>query len=263
MDAMENSYKDAAKDLNGDSKMNEQDFYGFLGGRDVAMTFYQGGDALLVDKDADDVPYIAFQSEHNFSLAQRIYELVTKTDLFYDHHAMGTDDAQYQKLFESNHGLYFWMRLDSVSDMRASETEFGILPIPKFTEDQKSYHCIVSPHTCSLLSVPSSVKDPERTGILLEALVAESKYTLMHAYYDVALKSKYSRDDESAEMLDIIFANRVFDLGELINPANIRDLILSASEKKVFDIASAYKKIEKQAEKELNNIVTKAEKLPD
>jgi hypothetical protein len=260
-DTMESTYKSVARDVNGDSVMDENDFYGFLGGRDVAATFYQGGGALLVAKDANDIPYIAFQSDRNYSLAQRIYDLVTKTDIFYDHHAMGTDDAQYQKLFEEGHGLYFWMRLDAVSDMRSSENEFGILPIPKYTDDQNGYSCIVSVHTCSLLSVPSVTQNLERTGVLLEALAAESKYTLMYAYYDVALKTKFSRDEESAEMLDLIFANRVFDLGELFNPANIRDLVLSATEKKSNDIASLYKKIEKLATKELDKIVAKIEKL--
>jgi len=136
------------------------------------------------------------------------------------------------------------------------------LPIPKYTEDQDSYHCVVSVHTCSLMGVPVVTSNPERTGILLEALAAESKYTLMYAYYDVALKSKYSRDDESSEMLDIIFANRVFDLGELLNPGGLRDLILFMSDKKSYDIASAYAKLEKTAIKQLDKTVSQVEKLP-
>jgi hypothetical protein len=263
IDNMYDTYKNVARDVNGDSKMNEEDFYGFIGGRDVPATFFQGGGAMIISKDADDIPFISFKSDQNFSLAQRLFELVKQTDIFYDHHIMGTDDAAYQKLFEENHGLYFWMRLDAVSDMRSSETEFGILPIPKYTEDQDSYHCVVSVHTSSLMSVPVVTQNFERTGILLEALAAESKYTLMHAYYDVALKTKYSRDDESSEMLDIIFANRVFDLGELINPGGVRDLILYMSDKKSYDIASAYAKIEKTAAKQLDKTVTKIEDLAE
>ena len=132
---MESTYKNVARDENGDGTMNEEDFYGFLGGRDVALTFFQGGGARLISKDENDIPYISFSSDRNFALAQRIYDLITKTDIFYDHHAMGTDDAQYQKLFENGHGLYFWMRMDAVSSMRASETDFGIIPIPKYTEN--------------------------------------------------------------------------------------------------------------------------------
>jgi hypothetical protein len=262
IDAMENTYKNVARDVNGDQKMNEEDFYGFLGGRDVALTFFQGGGARLISKDANDIPYLSFSSDRNFSLAQRLYDLITKTDIFYDHHAMGTNDAEYQKLFENGHGLYFWMRMDAVSSMRASETDFGILPIPKYTEDQDGYSCIVSVHTSSLLSVPATVKDTERTGILLEALAAESKYTLQPAYYDVALKTKFARDDESSEMLDMIFANRVYELGDLINPAGIRDLVLTVAGSKSGSIASLYAKMEKPANNELKKAVDQILNLP-
>lgn len=262
MDVMESTYKNVARDENGDGKMNEDDFYGFLGGRDVALTFFQGGGARLISKDENDIPYLSFSTERNFSLAQRIYDLITKTDIFYDHHAMGTDDAQYQKLFENGHGLYFWMRMDAVSSMRASETDFGILPIPKFTEDQDGYSCTVSVHTSSLLSVPATVTNVDRTGILLEAIAAESKYTLQKAYYDVALKTKFARDDESAEMLDLVFANRVFELGDLLNPAGIRDLVLTAASSKSATIASLYAKMEKPATKELEKIIDNILDLP-
>ena len=40
-------------------------------------------------------------------------------------------------------------------------------------------------------------------------------YTLTPAYYDITLQGKAVRDEESADMLDIIFASRIFDLGNM------------------------------------------------
>ncbi len=37
--------------------------------------------------------------------------------------------------------------------------------------------------------------------------------TTKPAYYDDTLQGTYFRDDESADMLDIIFASRVYDVG--------------------------------------------------
>ena len=66
----------------------------------------------------------------------------------------------------------------------------------------------------SLFKVPLNMYyyDLERTGAIIEALSAEGYYTLKPAYYETVLKGKSVRDDESSEMLDIIFANRVYDL---------------------------------------------------
>lgn len=61
--------------------------------------------------------------------------------------------------------------------------------------------------------IPKSAPDTERTGLILEALAAESRYTVIPAYYDIAFKD--SGEEESVDMLDIIFSSRVYDLGEL------------------------------------------------
>ena len=54
-------------------------------------------------------------------------------------------------------------------------------------------------------------------------LNAESYKTVIPAYYEVALKGKYSRDAESAEMLDLIFESRVIDIGDSTLCGTIRD----------------------------------------
>ena len=48
------------------------------------------------------------------------------------------------------------------------------------------------------------------------------------AYYDVVLKSKYARDEKSVEMLDIIYDNRICDLGDTIWSSVIRDGVFAA-----------------------------------
>ena len=45
-------------------------------------------------------------------------------------------------------------------------------------------------------------------------------------------------------MLDLIFDNRVFELGDLINPGGIRDLVLTAAANRSGSIASLYAKME-------------------
>ena len=53
----------------------------------------------------------------------------------------------------------------------------------------------------------------------LEALAYEGYATVAPAYYEVALKIKYSRSDESAQMFDLIRENVVFDFGALYGGA--------------------------------------------
>ena len=147
-----NTYKNVARDLNGDSKMDESDYWGVLGGRDVLTTFFSGAGSRIVAKDEYDMPYISVMNDRNAVILQRLYELSTEADVFYNHHVMGTDDAQFQDLFENGHGLYHWIRFDSISDILSSETDFGVLPIPKWEESHERYYSVVSIYTSSLLS---------------------------------------------------------------------------------------------------------------
>lgn len=45
----------------------------------------------------------------------------------------------------------------------------------------------------------------------------ESRDTVRHAYFDVTITNKTIRDEESAEMLDLIFSTRIYDLGFIFN----------------------------------------------
>jgi len=90
------------------------------------------------------------------------------------------------------------------------EVDFGIIPYPKLDEYQDSYYTFVDAHS-SLMAVPVMVGEIEKVGAIIEALSYESYKTVRPAYYDVALKSKFARDDESEKMLDIIFSGIVYD----------------------------------------------------
>ena len=142
------------------------------------------------------------------------------------------------------------------------DADFGILPIPKYNEQQASYLSLVSPYTSSLMSVPISISDPDRTGYIIEALAAESKYTLQPAYYEKALNGISLRDSESEDMLDIIFDNRVYDFGFFFDIGGWRTQLeqnIAISLNK--PVASQYEKSKTKIEKALNKLVEKLEEL--
>lgn len=218
IDALWQYAKVAAYDVNGDGKMGMDDTWGFIAGRDVPTAFFNGAGSRFASKDENDLPVFTFESDYNYAVTELIIELMNDDTCFYNHHtgtgsAGITDDNEYQDMFENGHGLFFWTRLDAVSSMRASDTDFGILPTPKYQETQDEYYSLVSIHTNGLMSVPVSASDLERTSVILEAMAFYSSSTVQPAYYETALKGKYIRDEESSAMLDIIIGNRVFDIG--------------------------------------------------
>ena len=78
------------------------------------------------------------------NVTEKIIDLMNQP-WFMNHHLIANqDDNYYRQLFEQGYGLFFWMRLDEVTNMRASDADFGILPIPKYEEAQDKYYSMVS-----------------------------------------------------------------------------------------------------------------------
>lgn len=260
IDAMREMYTGVTADLDGDGKMSGKDIWGFLGANDVASSFYVGAGGTYVSRDADGNLYDSFDNERNFDIVAKIQSVMTDNDNFYNHHTgtqrlRVTDDNQYRDLFSNGHGLFFWSRMDEVTTLRSMETDFGILPTPKYDAAQENYISLVSQHTTGLMSVPNTVSDPERTGIVLEALAKASYTELTPAYYETTLKYKASRDEDSADMLDIIFANRVYDLGEYCNFGGVADIVSSVCRDNSLGTASEYESRKKSIESSLQEMM--------
>ena len=75
------------------------------------------------------------------------------------------------------------------------------------------YGEMISTHGDSLLAIPVSNQEPDVTAFVLEALTAESYYTVYPAFFNVVMMGKCTRDPESRDMLEIIFQNRTYDIG--------------------------------------------------
>lgn len=103
-----------------------------------------------------------------------------------------------------------WM-LTGVNFLRDMEDDFGIIPMPKLDEAQENYNAYTHDGS-SAFSIPSTEADPAFVAAYLEALSAETYRVVTPAYFETALKSKYSRDSETSQMLDIIVGGIYQDL---------------------------------------------------
>jgi hypothetical protein len=96
------------------------------------------------------------------------------------------------------------------------------------------------------------------TGIVLEALSEESYKKLTPAFYDLAISGKYTRDEGSVEMLDLILRSRIYDpLYFNAWSGSLRDNLSSTLQKDNNDIASVYAKAEPKLTAALTDTVDK------
>ena len=97
----------------------------------------------------------------------------------------------------------------------------------------------------------------DEVGLVLEALAAESHYTLIPEYIELSLKTKHARDQESGEMLDIIINNRIFDPMTIYNFGGYGDKFQGYGANNTTDIASDVQKQSKVIVKTIDKMVKK------
>lgn len=91
--------------------------------------------------------------------------------------------------------------------------DIGILPMPKYDEAQENYKSAAWGGAVWTLSRTFDMADAEKLGSALEAMSFYGYRDVIPVYKEVALKTKTTRDNESADMLDIIFGTIYFDFG--------------------------------------------------
>lgn len=268
VDKLYDMAKATSVDLNGDGKMTPgEDQYGYLIWSDAIVTYLHSGGQRLVGKDENDVPVLTFDNEKTFNVLEKVF------DLLYDENVTGNvqkadfsaynGDSSFETLFSANRAAFGWCRMYMIPMLRAMETDFGIVPIPKIYEQDENYWSTVNVHHAFGLAIPITANDDilDRTTIILEALSAESKYTLQPAYYDISLKTKHSRDEESSAMLDLILSHRVIDIGDLYNFASFGSEFYTLAKNNDRNLSSFYEKNESKVNKEIDKTIAKIEAL--
>lgn len=210
------------KDLNGDTIINSEDMLGLVAaGKQIPPNFWIAAGLKSVNKDAADLPVFELASDEKFfSVFEKTYQITRDNNswMYTKSSANIPDEALAQ--FQNDLALFLDCTAYVIPSLRAMETDFGIIPYPMWDETQDDYHSRIE--GCELFCVPVTNKDLEMTSVILEGMASDSAGVL-DAYYEVSLRTKFTRDEESLYMLDIIFSNRVFDWGDTIWCPDIRD----------------------------------------
>ena len=101
------------------------------------------------------------------------------------------------------------------------ESDFGVVPYPKWDDNQEQYYSRVEAGTKTWGVL--YIQDPTLTGTIIEALSRDSHEHLIHTYYDITLQLKLTRDDKSIEMLDLIRSTMTYDPGDTLFCDEVRN----------------------------------------
>ena len=214
IDYVHNLISNVYLDVNGDGNIGEGDLYGLTTSSvNDADGYMQGFRVSMVTRDETGLPVINVDTERMTTIVEKTYELYWNNVGCYAITGDGTD----LKPFAEDRALLSTTRVSGVvSSLAEMESDYGILPYPLLDENQEEYGTRVQ-DALSLWCIPIDAKNPEMSAAVLEALAAQSYRTVTPAFFDVALKNRYSRDQKTAEMMDLIEQSILINFESLYN----------------------------------------------
>lgn len=213
----------AAMDLDGDGVASEADQFGFITSTDDYTDFtYYGSGLKLVDFSGGE-PVIN-QNEQLFDMYLKSSEYLVKDHVVLDVYEffgwVGDAQSKGVDLFTAGNALFTQTNISNLVRLGDMEDDYGIVPYPTWIESQSQYYCGMDG---SRISVPcTGSADLERVCVIKEYLSVESLNINYPAYYEVSLKNRYVRDQDSIRMMEVVTNGTTYDVGAAMDYTAVR-----------------------------------------
>ena len=255
--------RDVTKDLTGaGGALTENDQVGLTTTTGFAAASYMYGFGVTTCvMDNEGMPHMNMHPLMN-DIVEKVYRLYyenpgVRAVGYLDEAWTSGDSLRLGNTFMMTHYLYAAIRL------RDFETDFGILPLPKFDENQSQYYSISDGfHTSQAVPITLASEDFGFVGAVIESLNAESYKTVVPAYYDIALKMQGTRDKESEQVLEMIRDGRLVDFDLMYDGwagfgFSLSELMVQRSQ----NFTSFYERRERQAQASLDKVIGEFERI--
>ncbi|MBQ4043040.1 MAG: hypothetical protein IJD06_03505 [Clostridia bacterium] len=247
----------ANRDMDGDGKLTSEggDTVGFFVYSMSPLYYFYGAGERMSTYDEAGKPVLTVNNERAVNVVDKMYQYLNQSN---PDVTVGLW-APMRTMFTENRALFANVAVsDAKGNFRENcEEDFGFLPIAKFTEDQDRYYNLVAFQDWThLWCIPTTCSDTDKVGFLFEAFAYHSTDTVRRAYYDITLSGKVVRDKDSNEMLDLIFANRVYDIATIYDWGGWNSYFTSTFVKQNSNsFAAVAKKSATKAQKQIDDTV--------
>jgi len=205
-----------------------------------------GSGVKYIDRNEDGDLYFNINGNENAqAVISKLVQLNVGNTIFTSGHDDIGSGAE-SPIFYNGRALFIAAYVGEAARMRDVDFNIGIVPPPKYTEAQDSYYSLVEGGAMSILPKNLKAEDRDKVSVILDAFGYYSYIESIPAYIDRVLMSKTARDEDSAEMLELVFDTSFYDLGTGVWSGDTKNMFTS----KVFlpkneEIASLIKTTEK------------------
>lgn len=258
------------QDVNGDGAMTwGEDVYGLGLQNEVVLPLLLGTGEKIIDVKEDGTYEYNLGSDANVTALEKIWNFMnTDADWIVNadkHSEIASVWVEFRKLFMADKIGFYMGHLGTPTLVAGDmESDFGILPFPKVSPEQDGYYSTFQYNNAHAVSIPKTAADPGKIALLTEAYEMFAHSTILPAYYDYTLTLRAARDNQSGEMLELIFAHRNLDVALAYNgTTNLQGTLQGAVTASSFTFASTEAKTKKPLLKAIEKVIATITEFED
>ena len=245
-DVMFQNSKSVCTDLDNDGYYTVGDAVGACGQSSVMWaSYYASGGRITTNNETTGKPELTFGTEQSVTILTGLTEFFMEKKNY-----LILGDAESTTQLSTDKSLFFCYHTGGIKNLSEVESNIGFLPHPKDNEDQKDYYSLISPWGGQAVAVPFGFDDDTLSYIsaVMEEMAVQGKNYLTDAFCETMCKYQKTRDEESIEMLDIIFNTSGCDLGLIYRFGGYSSTLQLFAENKNTAIASTIESAKSAAE---------------
>lgn len=258
IDKMYEMSKLVAADLNNDGIYDSKDQYGTVYIIDLTEGFINSSGIKLAEAKNGKIEK-TYKSQTAIDKMQHIFDILSDESATFNVHARGGTSKEVNILetgmFIEGQTLFSLAGIYYAPQFRDMNDDFGIIPLPKYDEEQDDYISPVFSNVFPITVVPRSNNQLEWTGIILEEMSYRGYTDLLPALYETVLSGKCARDEDSVEMLDIIFSNTSYDIGMIFDFGGVRTEIRNILHELDGNFASTFASIDSKVDANIEELI--------
>ncbi len=194
-------------DVDGDGLYeSEDDILGLTYGDTSQLSpFFPGCGQFITERDEDGKIAMAMNNERTLLIWDKLLRFYNNTGSIPLTVGLAAGD------FSNAKALFAASKISALETYAGMDAiNVGLVPFPKFDEAQEQYYSLgYDP----IIAIPSTIKNPELVGAVLEFLAWESGNEVTNTYYEKLMKTRYSADPETRAMVELIFNTLAYEVG--------------------------------------------------
>ena len=188
-------------------------------------------------RDSNNIPEGNCNTDRNVKIGEMLYDLMHSVG----YNKNSTGDSGESAAFQADRILFWINNLDVIEGLGNMKSDFGVIPMPKYNEEQEFYYNTAH-EGMNVCGIPTTVTSDryELVFAFMEAMASESYRTYRPTYLDIALKDRYSRDDDTREMLDLLHSHIYTDFAIVYGQNTGMDSVFFGGASQKRDLASMF-----------------------